>query len=1095
MANTNNNNPRQTHVSPGIYTKETDLTYAAKSLGITTLGAVGETVKGPAFQSVMVENWRDYERWFGGTNPEKFIGSQYPKYELPYIAKSYLKQSNQMQVVRVLGLSGVNAGPAWLITAALYETNENHEITNELDESGEHNNMVIAVLRSRGEHRRATFVRAATETDKLNGFCDDIYEYDGITYYAKNVWLEPSGSLELGNTCDPGFSPVAGVFTVNQTNYGRFTICVETYEGIVKKYAISLNPNEKNYIYNIIGGNPEKGESEVYVEELYDVALKQLIESSEINAITDKVVKYEGIYIVPKFAPVDGLLTKEEKLLKRSDVGKRFLYATNYSVGEATGEGLKVHTTSNNGKSWDCVTGVNGHIYTVVPFTDKTGVRKYYYGEYIDSDKYKTEFLTTDRDLVDEVTGLVDNENGKIFDNIVRSLEDNVYYVLDLDENVVPITFDVNNYKEQYRYASTPWIVSEVKGSAENVELTKLFRFHTISDGNNANTEVKVSIENIDPDARTFDVLVRDFYDTDNSKVVLEKYRGVNLIPGDPNYIALKIGSFDDSYVNVSNFITVEVNETDKVAASIPAGFMGYPVRDYGGTVIMDGAVYSKKEDEDTYEQTDLTYDVKKPFLKYNTDVDEDIRISKQYFGLSDLTGVDEDILRYKGVEAYNEIPEGMTPGFHLDSRILNGEPDENGVVVDENDNSQTVTVDGEKGYSWITVGKGNTTEFGIEPRIGDKNITANTIYEDRRYRKFTLAFYGGFDGWDFYRTSRSNGDDFKYVRYKGKINPESGEGTMFSVIRNPETYGFDHDEKVITSDWYAYMSAIRQVANPKTIDINVLATPGIDYVNQNLLVGEVIDVIEEERADSIYVVTTPDKPFGAGDSPSEMYNATDVVENLYDSEIDSNYTCSYYPWVKYYDNENSVYVYLPPTRDVVRNFAYTDNTKYPWFAAAGWNRGDLEDSAVKPRRVLKLAEQDTLYEGRLNFINNFANEGMKIWGDKNMQIRESQMNRISKRRLLLYIRKLCAIAAIGLIFDPNDNTTKQAFESAVTPILDNVMSNRGITDWRLEIDDSQEARDRLELPAKIYLKPQPNLEYITIDFIITPSGVSFDDI
>ena len=1093
MANTNNNNPRQTHVSPGIYTKETDLTYAAKSLGITTLGAVGETVKGPAFQPIMVENWRDYERWFGGTNPEKFIGSQYPKYELPYIAKSYLKQSNQMQVVRVLGLSGVNAGPAWVITAVKHQT-VNGEQIDALDDS-DYNHMVIAVLRSRGEHRTATFVREATEADKANGFCDDIYEYDGINYFAKDVWLEESGALELGNTCDPGFSKKTGDFSVNQTNYGRFTIVVRTYNDEIKKYSVSLNPNEKNYIYNIIGGNPEKGEAEIYVEELYDVALRQLIEKGEINAIDSLLVKYEGIYIVPKFAPVEGLLMKEEKMLKRSDVGKRYLYSSEYSVGEYEGGAgaLKVHVTNDDGKTWTCQDGEVGHIYTVVPIVTPEGQRKYYYAEYIGSDKFKTEVLTTDRDLVDEVTGQTGLGNAKIFDNIVKSLEDNVYYVLAVDgQDVEPITYDVNNYKEQYRYASTPWIVSEVKGSAENVDLTKLFRFHTISDGNNATTEVKVSIENIDPELRTFDVIVRDFYDTDNSKVVLERYRGVNLIPGDQNYIALKIGSFDDSYVNVSNYITVEVNETDKVAASIPAGFMGYPVRDYGGTAVLDNAVT-----DSTGAYVSETINVVKPFLLYNTYVDEDIRINKQYFGISDLAGIDEDIFKYKGVEAYNDIPEGMTPGFHLDSRILNGVPDDDGVVVYELDNSiqQVVSVDGVKGYSWMTVGKDNTTEFGIEPRIGDKNITANTIYEDKRYRKFTVAFYGGFDGWDYYRKSRSNGDDFKYVRYKGKINPESGEGTMFSVIRNPETYGFDHDEKVITSDWYAYMSGIRQVANPKTLDINVLVTPGIDYVNQNLLVGEVIDIVEEERADSIYVVTTPDKPYGAGDSASEMYNAVDVVENLEDSEIDSNYTCSYYPWVKYFDNENSVYVYLPPTRDVVRNFAYTDNTKYPWFAAAGWNRGDLEDGAVKPRRTLKLAEQDTLYNGRLNFINSFANEGMKIWGDKNMQIRESQMNRISKRRLLLHIRKLCAIAAIGLIFDPNDNTTKQAFESAVTPILDNVMSNRGITDWRLEIDDSQEARDRLELPAKIYLKPTPNLEYITIDFIITPSGVSFDDI
>ena len=95
----------------------------------------------------------------------------------------------------------------------------------------------------------------------------------------------------------------------------------------------------------------------------------------------------------------------------------------------------------------------------------------------------------------------------------------------------------------------------------------------------------------------------------------------------------------------------------------------------------------------------------------------------------------------------------------------------------------------------------------------------------------------------------------------------------------------------------------------------------------------------------------------------------------------------------------------------------------------------------------------------------------------------------------LIRIRKLCSIACIGLIFDPNDNTTKQSFESAVTPILDNIMKNRGITDWRLEIDDSQEARDRLELPAKIYIKPQPNLEYIDINFVITPQGTNWDDI
>ena len=119
MSNKNNVSARGVHVSPGVYSKEVDINYAVKSLGITTLGVVGETLKGPAFQPMAIENWRDFTSTFGGTSTEKFKGSKYPKYELPYIAKSYLSESNQLQVCRVLGLSGYNAGPAWVITASV----------------------------------------------------------------------------------------------------------------------------------------------------------------------------------------------------------------------------------------------------------------------------------------------------------------------------------------------------------------------------------------------------------------------------------------------------------------------------------------------------------------------------------------------------------------------------------------------------------------------------------------------------------------------------------------------------------------------------------------------------------------------------------------------------------------------------------------------------------------------------------------------------------------------------------------------------------------------------------------------------------------
>lgn len=1136
---------KRVHATPGVYFSEMELTYSAKSMGITRLGVAGETQKGPAFQPIEITDWAEFQRFFGGTNTEKFSGSQYPKYELPYIAKEYLTQSQQLQVCRVLGLSGVNAGAAWLITAYNKTpttppttdenkpaengptTNENGGTTKEGAENGGTTNggtetksepeytegkpIVIAVIRSRGEHVKAAF------KDKANpkqGICEDVYEYDEIRYYAKDVKIRPSDTLDYKDTCNPTFDKTTGTLSINSNNYGVFTLVVTTWEGETVEYSVSLNPGDKNYIINILGQEPDKGESEIYVEELYDIALEQLIERGKINTLAEfeqndkgyiaqSLKTFPEVKIIPNHAAVDAILTMDESMLTRRMVGKRFLFSNSESVNSIKStEKLKVHVYKKVGETWiwNPEDGQVGHIYTVVPHTLPDGTRVYYYGEYNDA----IEKLSS--------THKLDTEDVNMFKDAVEVKEDGMYYVLckigtnagtstdatahddsaveskDIEE-VVPITLDLNNYKEQYRYASTPWIVSEMKGSATEVELTKLFRFHTISDGNTANTEVKISIENIDPEQGTFDVLVRDYNDSDTSITTLEKYRGCNLIPGSPNYIAYRIGSTDENYETKSKYVTVEVNETAKTKVSVPAGFLGYPVRYYDGYAITGtgtGADFVEKQ-----------VSVHKPYLQYNTDVRDDLRINKQYFGMSDLVGIDADLLKYKGVEAYADIPGSLTPCFHLDSRIFEGMPDEEGRVANPlggTAGSQKVSVDGITGYQWVTVGAGNTLDlFGIQPRFGEEETMVNTIYEDKRARKFTLCFYGGWDGWDYYRQSRSNSDDFVYRKYRGYVDPVSGEGSIFNVIKDPESYGLEKNGKFLNSDYYAYLSAIRMFANPKTIDINHLATPGIDYVNNTLLVGEVVDMVEEERGDSVYVVTTPDKPFGASDNALEMFTPSEVVDNLDDSEIDSNYVCSSYPWNKYFDSANSQYIYLPPTKDMVRNFAYTDNIKFPWYAAVGWNRGTV--NAISPKKSLKLVEQDELYEGRLNFTNTFAQDGLRLWGDKNFQKHESPMNRISHRRALNRIKTLLNKACIGLVFDPNDTSMGKSLESAIKPVLDNVKENKGLVDYKIVIDDSVEARERLELNAQLYLKLMPNLEYINITLVVLPSGMQISEL
>lgn len=1125
---------KRVHATPGVYFSEMELTYSAKSMGITRLGVAGETQKGPAFQPIEITDWAEFQRFFGGTNTEKFSGSQYPKYELPYIAKEYLTQSQQLQVCRVLGLSGVNAGAAWLITAYYKPdttpptTDENKPAENgpTTDENGGTENggttregtenggttnggtetksepeypdskpIVIAVIRSRGEHVKAAFKEKASPK---NGICEDVYEYDEIRYYAKNVQIRPSDTLDYKDTCNPTFDKTTGTLSINSNNYGVFTLVVTTWEGETVEYSVSLNPGDKNYIINILGQEPDKGESEIYVEELYDIALEQLIERGKINTLaefkTDKNGKYDPqplktfpeVKIIPNHAAVDAILTMDESMLTRRMVGKRFLFSASESVNSIDGKTpLKVHVSYDKGVTWGenhdntSEDGEVGHIYTVVPYTLPDGTRVYYYAEYNDAVEQLSSKHTLDTD--------------NVFKDAVEVKEDGMYYVYRNSNginDVVPITLDLNNYKEQYRYASTPWIVSEMKGSATEVELTKLFRFHTISDGNTANTEVKISIENIDPEQGTFDVLVRDYNDSDTSITTLEKYKGCDLIPGSPNYIAYRIGSTDENYETKSKYVTVEVNETAKTKVSVPAGFLGYPVRYYDGYAITG-------EFNEKGEFVEGQIPVHKPYLQYNTDVRDDLRINKQYFGMSDLVGIDADLLKYKGVEAYADIPGSLTPCFHLDSRIFEGMPDEEGRVKNPlggSAGSQKVSVDGITGYQWVTVGAGNTLDlFGIQPRFGEEETMVNTIYEDKRARKFTLCFYGGWDGWDYYRQSRSNSDDFVYRKYRGYVDPVSGEGSIFNVIKDPEAYGLEKNGKFLNSDYYAYLSAIRMFANPKTIDINHLATPGIDYVNNTLLVGEVVDMVEEERGDSVYVVTTPDKPFGATDSALEMFTPSEAVDNLDDSEIDSNYVCSSYPWNKYFDSANSQYIYLPPTKDMVRNFAYTDNIKFPWYAAVGWNRGTV--NAISPKKSLKLVEQDELYEGRLNFTNTFAQDGLRLWGDKNFQKHESPMNRISHRRALNRIKTLLNKACIGLVFDPNDTSMGKSLESAIKPVLDNVKENKGLIDYKIVIDDSVEARERLELNAQLYLKLMPNLEYINITLVVLPSGMQISEL
>ena len=331
-------NPRGGHVAPGIYTNELEIKSSVKSIGITSLGLVGETVKGRAFEPVNVSNWNEFATEFGGTNPELFKGSQYPKYELPYIAKSYLEESENLNVVRVLGLSGYNAGPAWIVTAAKNQ------------ESGS-TKYAVAIIRSRGTY--AQYDKKRSDNDcKCAGINYDVQKFKvgmntgsttGDTCYqlgfdGNALKIGPYSTLSTETTCESGssYSSETGNWNINSYNSGRFTLSGYTDGNTenIFKYAVSLNPYDKDYILKVLGTNNDDGDAPIFVETLYDVALNQAITSGTVEVINSGLTFVDALYQADYcwHEPVKGLLTIPTDELKRKNVGERYL-ADSTAVG------------------------------------------------------------------------------------------------------------------------------------------------------------------------------------------------------------------------------------------------------------------------------------------------------------------------------------------------------------------------------------------------------------------------------------------------------------------------------------------------------------------------------------------------------------------------------------------------------------------------------------------------------------------------------------------------------------------------------------------------------------------------------------------
>ena len=1070
MASTN-----KVFVSPGVYTSERDLTFVAQSVGVTTLGIVGETLQGPAFEPIFITSFDEYQVYFGGTSPEKYVNTQIPKYETSYIAKSYLQQSNQLFVTRVLGLSGYDAGPSWSITTI---ANPNPST---ISATGTTPSYTLTFTGTTGSSANVTVTSPSALLSSI--FNNTYTNFDGSTSTLNQDFTTfLSGRINSFATGGSGSTVGQAVFW-GTVSGGTFNLVTGT-----TLFGIPVSATSETFgVDNVILANANLSAStnDPWYYALFDYTK------------TGGVGSYYGFGFGAALNAIGTGLTSTQF------TGTCAIYATYYSGSPYSDfDDLVVATLRSRGIT--TYTNDDGPVYEVSGTSDATmictgiysGITKDPYGTFVisgvtkdnDNFSFETSLNSTDSKYISKIFGRSNfgkdrNEVPLFVEESYSSLLTTGYRsgkVRGLYCDFVSIggarsgdNDSLGFYLEQYQTPETPYLVSELRGN----KVYKLFKFKLISDGDAANRLVKISIGNISFNNGTFDIFVRDFFDNDQNVRVIESFTNCSMDPNLNNFVANKVGTSNGEYQLNSKYIMIELSEEYPTDA-LPCGFEGYITREYD-TSTPPFVVYKTKY----LQPGEVIYNP--PFGSSsgsdNPVISNGENPRRAYLGISNITGIDYDFFNYKGKQLPTNIatdttgPEWgyLTKGFHMDS----------GATI--------VTIPA--GY--VTSGE-SAFEVGVSSFSSEPEDTDNAYYR-LNTRKFTLVPAGGFDGWDIYRESRTNGDRFQLGQsgYKkgaaaSVTYPTATGWGAFKQITGP------NQEVWANTDYYAFQWGQTTFANPEATNINVFVTPGIDYVNNSNLVENAIDIVETDRADSIYICTTPDFNLFLptySDLTEGLIYPQEAVDNLENTGIDSNYTATYYPWILTRDSVNNTQIYLPPTGEVTKNLALTDNIAFPWFASAGYTRGLV--NSVKARKKLTQDDRDTLYKGRINPIATFSDVGTVIWGNKTLQIRESALDRINVRRLLLQARKLISAVAVRLLFEQNDDKVRQDFLDAVNPILDSIRRDRGLIDFRVTVSNTPEDLDSNTLTGKIYLKPTRALEYIDIEFVITPTGASFDDV
>ena len=275
------------------------------------------------------------------------------------------------------------------------------------------------------------------------------------------------------------------------------------------------------------------------------------------------------------------------------------------------------------------------------------------------------------------------------------------------------------------------------------------------------------------------------------------------------------------------------------------------------------------------------------------------------------------------------------------------------------------------------------------------------------------------------------------------------------------------------------------------TVDVNLIfSVPGVDG-GEDVTFANYLIALAEARKDVVAFISPPIQDTVGTSTP-----ATDV-KTFADQVSSSSYAVIDSTALKVYDKYNDVYRWIPAAGVMAGLCANTDTVADPWFSPAGYTRGQVL-GVTKIAFNPKQADRDTLYKARINPIVSFPGQGTLLYGDKTAQAKPSAFDRINVRRLFIVLEKAIATAAKYQLFELNDEFTRAMFRNMVEPFLRDVKGRRGITDFAVICDDTNNTGEIIgsnQFVADIYIKPARSINFITLNFIATRTGVQFAEI